>query len=75
MRKEPRKNRTAPPAGETDKARRGREKSSNRGASSTPKSPQYTARQREQMRKGLRILARVIVRAHLRKQAELADSE
>ena len=49
---------------ETPKARRKREQS-----------PQYTARQREQMRKGLRILAKVIVRAHLRKQAELADSD
>ena len=41
----------------------------------TPTSPQYTARQREKMQKGLRILANVIVRAHLRRQAELADPD
>ena len=29
-------------------------------------SPGYTAEQREQLRRGLRILARMIVRAHLR---------
>ena len=64
MRNETKRNKTARSDGETRKPRRGREKS-----------PQYTARQREQVRKGLRILAKVIVRAHLRKQAELADSE
>ena len=64
MQNETRKNRPPRPDGQAPKPRRGREKS-----------PQYTARQREQMRKGLRILAKVIVRAHLRKQAELAESE
>ena len=32
-------------------------------------SPTYTAEQRETMRRGLRILARIIARAHLRRQA------
>ena len=75
MRNKIRTKKPAQPGGETRKPRRRREKSSSQEAPSTPKSPQYTARQREQMRKGLRILARVIVRAHLRKQAELADSQ
>ena len=64
MRNETKRNKTPRPDGETRKPRRGQENS-----------PQYTARQREQVRKGLRILAKVIVRAHLRKQAELADKE
>ena len=75
MRKETNKNGPARPDGETCKPRHGPEKSTSRGESATPTSPQYTDRQREQVRKGLRILAKVIVRAHLRKQAELADSE
>ena len=32
-------------------------------------SPAYTAEQREQMQAGLRILARIIARAHLRRQS------
>ena len=36
---------------------------------------EYTPRQRERMQQGLRILARVIVRAHLRKQAEQTGSD
>ena len=36
---------------------------------------EYTPRQRERMQQGLRILARIIVRAHLRRQAELEDPE
>ena len=63
MRNETKKNQTARPDGEVRKPRNGREKST-----------QYTARQREQMQKGLRILAKVIVRAHLRRQAELEDA-
>ena len=35
-------------------------------------SPGYTAEQREQLQLGLRILARMIVRAHLRREASLA---
>ena len=62
MRNETKKNQQARPDGETRRPRRGREKP-----------PQYTARQREQMQKGLRILAKIIVRAHLRRQAELED--
>ena len=64
MRNDTKKNQPAPPDGEARKPRRGREKT-----------PQYTARQREQVRKGLRILAKVIVRAHLRRQAELEDAD
>ena len=75
MRNETRKNRPARPAEDARKPRRGREKSTIQEESATAKSPQYTARQREQVRKGLRILAKVIVRAHLRRQAELAELE
>ena len=75
MRNDTRKNRAARPAEDARKPRRSPEKSSRQEESATPTSPQYTARQREQVRKGLRILAKVIVRAHLRKQAEMADSE
>ncbi len=34
--------------------------------------PVYTAEQRETVRRGLRVLARIIARAHLRRQAERA---
>ena len=51
------------------------QRSSNKGTSSKRTTPEYTPRQREKMQKGLRILARIIVRAHLRKQAELSGSE
>ena len=34
----------------------------------------YTAKQREQLQRGLRILARMIVRAHLRREASRAES-
>lgn len=37
-------------------------------------SPQHTAQEREGMRTGLRILARIIARAHLGRQAALAVS-
>ena len=43
----------------------------NRKASAERVSAEYTAEQREQMRRGLRILARIIARAHLRRQASL----
>ena len=36
-------------------------------------SPQYTLRQRERMEQGLRILARMIARAHLRREASPAS--
>ena len=41
----------------------------NRKASAERGSAEYTAEQREQMQRGLRILARIIARAHLRRQA------
>ncbi len=50
-----------------------REKTSTRDPSS-PKSATaaYTAEQQERMQRGLRILARMIVRAHLRREASRA---
>ena len=45
------------------------DKRRNRPAASARDAPEYTARQREKIRQGLRILAKVIVRAHLRRQA------
>ena len=48
----------------------GRERTSTRNPSSSKKSsPAYTPRQREQLQRGLRILARMILRAHLRREA------
>ena len=35
--------------------------------------PEYTPQQREQVRAGLRVLARIIARAHLRRQTDRAD--
>ena len=35
----------------------------------------YTAEERETLRRGLRIIARMIARAHLRRQALLAETE
>ena len=37
-------------------------------------SPVYTAEQRETVRQGLRLLARIIARAHLRRQAERSSA-
>ena len=50
-------------------------KSSGKGTSPQRKVTEYTPRQRERMQQGLRILARIIVRAHLRRQAEQADND
>ena len=61
-------NRRKQPAG-------GRGKSSNKGTTPKRATAEYTPKQRERMQKGLRILAKVIVRAHLRKQAEQSGSE
>ena len=56
--------------------RRANRKKHSRCVSTSPKrSPAaYTPKQRAQLRHGLRILARMIVRAHLRRQASLAIS-
>ena len=75
MQSNKRKNKAARQGGETREPRPRSDKSPSQGGSPGPKSQQYTARQREQMLKGLRILAKVIVRAHLRRQAELPDTE
>ena len=48
----------------------GSESPSRKGPADKPLS-EYTPQQRERIRSGLRILAKVIVRAHLRRQAEL----
>ena len=45
-------------------------KSSNLEDSPNKPLSEYTPQQRERIRSGLRILAKVIVRAHLRRQAE-----
>ena len=52
---------------------------SERTSTRIPNSPKsstaaYTAKQREQLQRGLRILARMIVRAHLRREAPRAGS-
>ena len=47
----------------------GRNSSTNRRATAERGSAACTAEQRERMRRGLRILARIIARAHLRRQA------
>ena len=75
MQNETKKNQPARPAGSTRRPRGGHEKPSGKETSSKTRSQQYTARQRERMQKGLRILAKIIGRAHLRKQAESADSD
>ena len=75
MQNETKKNQPARPAGSTRRPRGGHEKPSGKETPSKRKSPQYTARQREKMQKGLRILAKIIVRAHLRKLAESADPD
>ena len=69
--------RTKPPRSgrNTRRPRGGREKTSSREAASKSVSPQHTAEQRAQMQTGLRILARIIARAHLRQQSTGAAPE
>ena len=67
MREKKRRNQRAGPAGDSRRRRS--------GSPGKPGTAQYTPRQQEQVRQGLRILARIIARAHLRRQAELADTE
>ena len=43
-------------------------------ANAVADSPVYTVEERQTMRVGLRILARIIARAHLRRQAELSSA-
>lgn len=62
MREKKRRNKRAGPAGDSRKRRS--------GSPGKPDTTQYTPQQQEQVRQGLRILARVIARAYLRKQAE-----
>ena len=63
MQNDKRKNKPAPSAGHHRKARSAGKKTS------TGTSPQYTDCQRERMEQGLRILARMIARTHLRREA------
>jgi len=46
-----------------------RSSSTNRRATAERRPVEYTAEQRERMRRGLRIMARIIARAHLQRQA------
>ena len=43
-------------------------------ASAVADSPVYTVEERKTVRQGLRLLARIIARAHLRRQAELSSA-
>ena len=63
MRHKTRKNRPSRSGRNTGKSGTGGKKTP------TGTSPQHTAEQRAQMQKGLRILARIIARAHLSRQA------
>ena len=53
----------------------GRRPSTNRRATVRRGSPTHSAEQRETVQRGLRILARIIARAHLRRQALRAGTE
>jgi len=61
MRKNNHNNRRKTAAGATDPSAR-------------TEGPVYTAKQRETMQQGLRILARIIARAHLKRQSSLPES-
>lgn len=53
----------------------GRRPPDNRRTTAERGSPSYSAEQRETVQRGLRILARMIARAHLRRQASRAETE
>ena len=53
----------------------GRRPPDNRRTTPERGSPTYSAEQRETVQRGLRILARIIARAHLRRQALRAETE
>ena len=60
---------TTPRRGESGmRSANGRNPSTNRRTTAELTSPPYSAEQRETLRRGLRILAQMIVRAHLRRQ-------
>ena len=50
------------------KSANGKNRQTNRRATARRGSPTYSTEQRETVRRGLRILARMIARAHLRRQ-------
>ena len=53
----------------------GRNPSTGRRTTAERGSPSYSAEQRETVQRGLRIIARMIARAHLRRQALRAETE
>ena len=53
----------------------GRRPPNNRRATVRRGSPTYSAEERETVQRGLRILARIIARAHLRRHALQAETE
>ena len=53
----------------------GRRPPTDRRATAKRGSPTYSAEQRETVQRGLRIIARMIARAHLRRQALRAETE
>ena len=75
MRNETRKNKPARIGGVSGSPHGGSEKPTAKETPVGTKSQQYTPCQQERMLKGLRILAKVIVRAHLRRQAEQANTQ
>ena len=74
MRNDTGRNKPGRPSGSSRKSSNRRPGTSGR---KTPRdtSPQHTDEQRETMQTGLRVLARMIARAHLRRQAERGERE
>ena len=63
-------NRPAPTARDARRQTGPRGKSPSRRASASEPPPAYTPEQQERMRNGLRIMARIIARAHLERQVD-----
>ena len=57
-----------------NKEKRHRNRTGRGVANAVADSPVYTVEERKTVRQGLRILARIIARAHLRRQAELGSA-
>ena len=74
MRKDTGRNKTERPSGSNRKSSNRRPGTAGR---KTPRdtSPQHTDAQRETMQTGLRVLARMIARTHLKRQAEPGELE
>ena len=69
MQEDARKNKPPRPRRNTRRTPGDLERTSSREAVSISTSPQHTARERERIQTGLRILARMIARTHLSRQA------